>query len=136
VAVPDVTINDPLPTGISQFAWTCTGTGVACPAASGSGAINQTVPSFPIGAQLVYAVTATVAANAPANIINSVTVTPTTLVTCSPSNQPAPCRADAPVTTAQVPTAVPFADPRTLALLALVLFGFGLASARRRAAAR
>jgi uncharacterized repeat protein (TIGR01451 family) len=128
--IANVVVSDPLPTGITGFAWTCTGTGVACPAASGSGAINQTVPNFPVGASLVYAVNATVAANAPPSILNQVTVTPTTAVTCTPSNQPAPCQASVPVTTVQAPTLVPVDGPALRVLLLLALLGVGLVALR------
>jgi uncharacterized repeat protein (TIGR01451 family) len=53
-----VTISDPMPAGISLGAWTCTASGTSCPAATGSGAIAQSV-NLPVGAQLSYAVQAT-----------------------------------------------------------------------------
>lgn len=135
VALANVGISDPIPTGISAFAWTCAGTGVACPAASGSGAIAQTVPAFPIGAQLVYTINATVAANPPAAIVNTATVTPTTIATCSPSNLPAPCTAGTPVTPLQGPVAVPVDSPLARLALLLLLAATGLWVLRRRDAA-
>jgi uncharacterized repeat protein (TIGR01451 family) len=48
-----VTISDPTPAGITLGAWTCTASGTTCPAATGSGAISQTV-NLPVGASLTY----------------------------------------------------------------------------------
>jgi uncharacterized repeat protein (TIGR01451 family) len=42
-AIPNVTISDPVPVGITSFTWTCAGIGVACPAATGSGAVTAAV---------------------------------------------------------------------------------------------
>jgi uncharacterized repeat protein (TIGR01451 family) len=134
VALANVGISDPIPAGISAFAWTCAGTGVACPSASGSGAITQTVPSLPVGAQLVYTVNATVAANPPASIVNTATVTPTTLVNCAPANTPAPCSATVPLGTQQTPVAVPVDGPLARIALLLLLAASGLLVLRRRAA--
>jgi uncharacterized repeat protein (TIGR01451 family) len=125
VAIPNVTISDPIPNGIAAFAWTCAGTGVACPEASGSGAIAATVPLFPAGAQLVYTVSATVALNAPQQILNTVTVTPEPNVSCAPAGTPAPCSATVPLTMGVRP-AVPVPAgglAAQLALAALLMFG-------------
>jgi uncharacterized repeat protein (TIGR01451 family) len=134
VALANVGISDPIPTGISAFAWNCAGTGVACPATAGSGAIAQTVPSLPVGAQLVYTVNATVAPNAPPSIRNTATVTPTTLVNCAPANTPAPCVADVPVATTQGPASIPVDGPLARWGLLLLLGLSGLLALRRRAA--
>lgn len=126
--IPNVTINDPIPNGLSTFDWTCAGTGVACPAASGSGAIAATVPLFPAGAQLVYTVRATVALNAPQQILNTVTVTPEANVSCVPAGTPAPCSATVPLVMGE-PRAVPVGGlPMQLILGALLALGaaFGL----------
>jgi|GEM_PF-6411540 len=55
-AVP-VAIADSLGS-YSAFAWTCSGTNVACPAASGSGSISATL-TMPANSTLTYSVTAT-----------------------------------------------------------------------------
>ncbi|HUD40666.1 MAG TPA: DUF11 domain-containing protein [Dokdonella sp.] len=121
--IPNVTISDPIPNGLSTFDWTCAGTGVACPAASGSGAIAATVPLFPAGAQLVYTVRATVALNAPQQILNTVTVTPEANVSCVPAGTPAPCAATVPLMMGE-PRAVPVGGlPMQLILGALLALG-------------
>ena len=57
-----VTIADPAPVGITLGAWTCTASGTSCPAATGSGAIAQTV-NLPVGASLVYQLQAAMSAS-------------------------------------------------------------------------
>jgi uncharacterized repeat protein (TIGR01451 family) len=87
------TLVDPLPAGIVSATWTCTSSGGAiCPAANGSGAINQTVATFPAGSSLVYAFSATVSASPPASVINTATLTPPGGGEC-PNGQAAPCTA-------------------------------------------
>jgi uncharacterized repeat protein (TIGR01451 family) len=67
----NVAVSDALPAGIDAFAWTCSASGgAACPSASGSGALAQTIASLPIGAQLIYVITATIVASPPDNIVN------------------------------------------------------------------
>jgi uncharacterized repeat protein (TIGR01451 family) len=56
-----VTIADPAPASIALGAWTCSAVGTTCPAASGSGAIAQTV-NLPVGASLTYVLQATLTA--------------------------------------------------------------------------
>jgi uncharacterized repeat protein (TIGR01451 family) len=129
-AIANVTISDPVPTGITTFAWACTGTGVACPAATGTGAITAAVPVFPAGAQLVYTVTALVAFGAPPTILNVVTVTPQTNVVCAPAATPPPCSATVPLGTGQV-VEVPLGNPAILLTMAALL-GFAAASRLRR----
>jgi uncharacterized repeat protein (TIGR01451 family) len=53
-----VTIADARPAGLALGAWTCTASGTTCPAATGSGAIAQSV-SLPVGASLSYQLQAT-----------------------------------------------------------------------------
>ena len=121
--IQNVTISDPLPTGIDSFAWTCVGTGVACPAASGTGAIAETIPLFPSGAQVVYTIQAIVSFTAPTTIVNAVTVTPQTDVLCAPAGTPPPCNATVPVGVGAafaVPVDSRFALVALAALLALV----------------
>lgn len=52
-----VAVSDAVPAGVVFTAWACAATGTTCPAASGSGAISQTV-NLPVGAQLIYTVQA------------------------------------------------------------------------------
>lgn len=55
-------ISLPMPSQITSFTWTCAGT--ACPAPSGTGAINATTTAtLAPGATIVYTVTATLAAS-------------------------------------------------------------------------
>ncbi|MFN0111021.1 MAG: hypothetical protein ACKVZH_19345, partial [Blastocatellia bacterium] len=69
-------ISDPLPAGVSAFSWTCTASGGAiCPNASGTGAINQTIATFPNGGSLIYTVTATISSTATGTVSNVATVT-------------------------------------------------------------
>lgn len=130
--IQNVMINDPIPFGIDSFSWTCAGTGVACPTASGSGAITASIPLFPAGAEVIYTINAIVSALAPPTILNAVTVTPQTNVFCAPSNTLPPCVASVPVGTGQV-----FAVPIDSHLLrfALVLL-LGLIAATRLGLAR
>ncbi len=94
----NVVIDDPLPAGIVGFIWTCSGTGGAvCPATSGTGALHQTVPQLPVGGTLIYAINAQVAASASGNLLNTVSVSPSSNTVCMPSGQPGPCNASVPL---------------------------------------
>ncbi|KRG71971.1 DUF7507 domain-containing protein [Pseudoxanthomonas dokdonensis] len=81
-AATDVVIADPEPTtpvAATFTGWTCTASGGAtCPAASGTGSINQTVPTLPSGGVLTYVVTASIAAGATGDLTNTVTVSAAT----------------------------------------------------------
>ena len=69
-------ITDTLPATLTGVTWTCVAAGGAvCPAASGSGAINATVATFPAGGSLTYSLTGTVAAGATGTLANTATVT-------------------------------------------------------------
>lgn len=72
----NVTVNDPLPTGITTGSWTCTGTGGGVCAASGTGAINDTTVDLPAGATVTYLLTLAVPANYTGTLANTVTITP------------------------------------------------------------
>lgn len=99
VAAGSTTLADPLPAGVSAFSWTCAASGGAvCPTAGGSGAISEVVPNLPVGGLLTYTVTATVAANPPASIANTATITPPAGATCDNGE----CTATATVGTAPV----------------------------------
>jgi uncharacterized repeat protein (TIGR01451 family) len=78
-----VTLDDALPAGFTDFAWTCTASGSpapACPFASGTGAIN-TAATLPAGngglagGTLTFTITATVAATQCDATTNTSTVT-------------------------------------------------------------
>ncbi|TCO37662.1 putative repeat protein (TIGR01451 family) [Dokdonella fugitiva] len=85
-------VNDPLPAGIVSSAWTCiAATGAVCANTTGTGPINETVPTMPPGTSVVFIVTGTVATPAPTSITNIATATPTTGGTCVPGNTPPPC---------------------------------------------
>jgi len=85
-------VSDPIPTGISAVSWTCTAAGgAACPNASGTGALNETLATFPAGSSVTYTLTATVSANPPATVSNTASLTPPGGGVCTPNNTPAPC---------------------------------------------
>lgn len=91
VAADGTAVTDPVPNGIASQTWTCAASGgAACPNASGSGAIAETIAAFPAGSAVVYTVTATVSLTPPTNISNTATATPPNGV-CSPANTPPPC---------------------------------------------
>ncbi|MCW5566669.1 MAG: DUF11 domain-containing protein [Dokdonella sp.] len=131
--IQNVTITDPIPAGIDSFAWTCVGAGVACPAASGTGAISAVIPLFPAGAQITYTVSALVSFTAPTTIINTVTVTPLSDVLCAPGGNPPPCNATVPLGIGEA-FAVPVDGRIALILMAglLVLIAAPRLRARRR----
>ncbi|WP_313916673.1 isopeptide-forming domain-containing fimbrial protein, partial [Tahibacter sp.] len=98
IPADNVIVDDALPAGIVGFIWTCSGTGGAvCPAASGTGALYQTVPQLPVGASLIYSISAQIAATASGNLLNTVVVSPSSNTVCMPSGQPGPCDATAPL---------------------------------------
>jgi uncharacterized repeat protein (TIGR01451 family) len=130
----DALISDPIPAGIDAFAWTCAASGGAsCPNASGSGAIAETIATFPVGAALVYTVVASVSADPPATIANTATVTPGDIATCAPAGTQPPCPATAIGTVAptQTPHPVPAVHDWAQLLIALSLFGLAWRSWRQ-----
>ncbi|MBO9662771.1 Cys-Gln thioester bond-forming surface protein [Dokdonella sp.] len=128
-------ISDPIPAGIDAFAWTCAASGVACPNASGSGAIAETVATFPVGATLVYTVTATLSADPPQTVVNTATVTPSGIATCAPAGTQPPCPATVigtvTPTQTQPPLPVPAVHNWAQLLIALSLFGLAWRSWRQ-----
>jgi uncharacterized repeat protein (TIGR01451 family) len=129
VVATNVVISDPLPAGIANFTWTCTASGGAiCPNASGSGAINEQVPTFPIGAQLTYSVQATVTSTPMSQILNLVTVTPSINTVCVPSQTAPPCQASVPVA---VFVPVPLNGKWMLLMILLAIGGSALVAIRR-----
>ncbi|MGA9341645.1 MAG: hypothetical protein WBV61_04860 [Rhodanobacteraceae bacterium] len=83
-AAGSILVSDPIPSGISTFAWTCSG--LSCPAASGNGAINQTLTGLPAGAMVSYSIDASVAATAQDSVTNTATATPSDGVGCVASS--------------------------------------------------
>lgn len=96
-AASSVVVSDPLPTGISSATWSCTATGGAVCAASGSGAINDTIASLPAGAKATYTLQALVSGSHPPTITNTASVTPAGTAVCAPSGSAPPCTSSASV---------------------------------------
>jgi uncharacterized repeat protein (TIGR01451 family) len=117
--VANVNISDPLPAGVASFSWTCAGS--SCPNASGSGGINETIPSFPAGAQVIYTVNAVLTMEPPPSILNVVTVTPPGVALCTPSNLPPPCRSTVPIRVVPFPIPAPAGSLGGWLLLSLLL---------------
>ncbi|MCU1412912.1 MAG: conserved repeat domain protein [Microbacteriaceae bacterium] len=92
VTADGTTVSDSLPTGIASFdSWSCTAAGGAvCPTASGTGAINATITTFPAGSSLSYVIAATASASLPATVVNTATATPPTGGTCSTGSSTTP----------------------------------------------
>ncbi len=129
VVATNVGISDPVPAGVATFTWTCTASGgVSCPNASGSGAINELVPTLPVGAQLTYSVLATVTGTPVSQILNVVSVTPSANTVCVPSQTAPPCRASVPVA---VFVPVPLNSRWMLLMILLAIGGSALVAVRR-----
>ncbi len=85
-------VRIPLAVGLEGMTWTCTATsGVACPAASGSGAVDQPVSSWAAGGRLTYTLDATVAAAPPAEIAQSALAIPPFGGSCGGVTATPPC---------------------------------------------
>ncbi len=68
-------VSDTIPAGISSFTWTCIASGGAtCNVAGGTGSINEPIPGFPAGGQVVYTVRAMLP-NTNTTVVNVATVT-------------------------------------------------------------
>ncbi len=129
VVATNVVITDPIPVGVATFSWTCAASGGAtCPNASGSGPISEQVPTFPVGAQLIYSVLATVTNNPSSQILNVVSVTPSSNTVCAPSETAPPCRASVPVS---VSVPVPLNSAWMLLMILLALGGSAVVAIRR-----
>ena len=129
VVATNVGISDPVPAGVATFTWTCTASGgVSCPNASGSGAINELVPTLPVGAQLTYSVLATVTGTPVSQILNVVSVTPSANTVCVPSQTAPPCRASVPVA---VFVPVPLNSRWMLLMILLAIGASGVVAIRR-----
>lgn len=102
VAANGTVVSDPLPTGAASMSWTCSASGTSCPAASGSGALSQTIASLPTGAIVTYTVTAILSNSAVvgSTVTNIASATPPGGGTCAPGNTASPCTASAGTTVA------------------------------------
>lgn len=100
----DVRILDTMPAGISAFSWTCSSATAFCAQDSGTGSIDMTLAEVPPGdVEFVFAVEATLAQVLPAQIVNTLTVTPPGTSLCvsgGVATQP-PCTATATTQIAQ-----------------------------------
>jgi len=129
VAATNVVVTDAVPGGIATFAWSCTASGgAACPVASGSGSLAQTIANLPAGGALVYTINATVTANPPGTVTNSASVHSSDALTCAPSGLTAPCTAAATSTVSsgsgQI-AATPALSTWALLVLAFVMMAAG-----------
>ena len=97
-------LSDPLPTGIASWSWTCASNGAECPALSGTGPLNETLPVFNAGTGLTYTIDAIVAQGAPTFIDNiaTATVAPGVTAVCGTGGPSAPCNSYATVATVPV----------------------------------
>jgi uncharacterized repeat protein (TIGR01451 family) len=92
VGADGTVVDDPLSPDLTNASWTCAATGNAACAASGIGAIADTLTSLPPDGEVVYTLTAQVGAMPAARVTNNVTVTPSSSNgVCLPGNTPAPC---------------------------------------------
>jgi uncharacterized repeat protein (TIGR01451 family) len=122
VAADGTSVGDPVPAGIASQAWTCaTAGGTVAAACSGSGALSDTLTSFPIGASVIYTVTAQVSANPPATVTNIASVTPPVGGTCSPCTG----TVEKSVQKTSEPVAIPLLGAPTIGLLTLILLAAG-----------
>jgi uncharacterized repeat protein (TIGR01451 family) len=132
VAAPNTRVSDAFPNGIVSATWTCAAAGgAACPNASSAGTItppasllDETIATFPAGANVIYTIAAAVSATPPGDIANTAVVTVPGGV-CLPGNTPPPCTSTVDntltgpqITIVKVPTALdgtPFAFTTTAA---------------------
>ncbi|MBL0164087.1 MAG: DUF11 domain-containing protein [Xanthomonadales bacterium] len=91
-------LRSPVPNGLINSRWTCSSSVGACAAASGNGSIEQVVGDFS-HADIQFQIDATVAADPPATIVQSVVAVPPTGGSCATglatdaSYRSAPCSA-------------------------------------------
>ena len=69
-AAPRVRLIDAVPASLLNVAWTCTGSGLVCPAAGGVGSMSELYPMLPVNGQLTYTLSGTVNGSI-ANIANT-----------------------------------------------------------------
>ncbi|MCQ4165353.1 DUF7507 domain-containing protein [Tahibacter harae] len=134
VPANNVVIDDPLPAGADSFSWSCSASGVACPTASGTGALHETVPVLPPGASLIYSVSARIIAPVGGSVLNTVTVSPATNAVCMPAAVPGPCNASTPVRVIGIPLGEPRPAPTLgrMGMLLMMLALVGIAWQRQR----
>ncbi len=72
----EITVSDPFPAGITSGSWVCSATGGATCTPSGSGALNDTDLSLPVGGTAVYTVTLAIPPAFSGNLVNVATITP------------------------------------------------------------
>ena len=82
-AVPDA--------GVSRLQWTCTGSGAICPQPSGSGAIHQTIATWPASGRLVYDLVSNVASSSTSRAKNDLRVTPSARGVCAATGDSGTC---------------------------------------------
>lgn len=86
VAAPGTLVSDEMPATLLNARWTCAASGgAACPRASGTGNLNESIAIFPPGSSLVYTITGQAAANA-LNVINTASITPRAGGSCINAN--------------------------------------------------
>ncbi len=126
VSADGTAVSDPVPAGITAMSWTCAGTGGAtCGAASGSGALSDTIGALPVGGSATYTVTAQISATPPPSITNTATITPPTAGVCSGSG----CSS---ASVAWLATPVPTLEWGALCALAALLGAAGMRRRQRR----
>ncbi len=79
--------------GVSHLDWTCVGRGATCPQASGSGAIHQTIATWPASGRLVYDLVSKVASSSTSRAKNDLRVTPSARGICAASGDSGTCEA-------------------------------------------
>ena len=91
VDVHQVVVTDsPDSTIFSDIRWVCSAqNGAICPAESGTGDLNQTLPTLPAGGVLNYSLSAQVSVSPPAQVSNTLSVNPADAI-CD-SGQTRPC---------------------------------------------
>ena len=98
----DGVITTDTPANITLGAWTCVAAGgAACPAASGTGAINAAAANIPMNGTLTYAIKGKIATGTADNTaitLNASITSATAGVTCAGTPTSLPCKAPATVT--------------------------------------
>lgn len=141
VPIAQALLTDPAPANVVLGAWTCTGSGATCPAATGSGPLSETLSNLPAGASLSYVIQAQIAASAPrsGSLTNQANLSSSDSGAQCLGGSALPCTASATVitTAAEVPgnpTPVPSLQTWSVLLLGLLTAGLGAwrISARRQ----
>lgn len=132
--VTGATVSDPVPTGLINCSWTCTGTGGATCTAAGAGGISDNMVNLPVDMPVgtifvTYTLTCTVEPGATGTVTNTATITPPPGVT-----DPVPPNGTAtdPDPIVGGPEAIPALSPLGLLALAVVLAGLALVMLKRR----